>query len=100
MFQSLLVYRLCFSADKVGLQRGATKYNRLRRNPSELEDASLAADGYLSISSEEEPDPDEEIISHLCEMSNQQNSEWSNLLDTVENGYQNYLPQNVNFLNY
>uniref|UniRef100_A0A914PDU6 Amino acid permease/ SLC12A domain-containing protein n=1 Tax=Panagrolaimus davidi TaxID=227884 RepID=A0A914PDU6_9BILA len=90
--QSLLVYRICFSPDKIGLQRGATKYNRLRRNVSEFEDASEALDGYSVISSEE-PDPDDEIISHICEINNRQNAEWINMLDTVENGYQNYLSE-------
>uniref|UniRef100_A0AC34GQ60 Amino acid permease/ SLC12A domain-containing protein n=1 Tax=Panagrolaimus sp. ES5 TaxID=591445 RepID=A0AC34GQ60_9BILA len=100
--QSLLVYRICFTPDKIGLQRGATKYNRLRRNVSEFEDASEALDDGYSCISSEEPDQDDEILTHICEINNRQNSEWISMLDTVENGYQNYLSeieQNHNHLN-
>ncbi|KAE9551874.1 hypothetical protein FO519_004923 [Halicephalobus sp. NKZ332] len=93
--QSLLLYQVCFSPDIVGLSKVAPKYSKLKRNTTGLtEGASM--DGYSCISSDEH-DPDDEIITHLCELHNRQNSEWSAVLDSAsEARYQNYLAIDAN----
>ena len=89
-FQSLLLYQVCFSPDIVGLSKVAPKYSKLKRNTTGLSHGT-SMDGYSCISSDEH-DPDDEIIFHLCELHNRQNSEWPAILDSAsEARYQNYL---------
>uniref|UniRef100_A0A7E4VZW0 AA_permease domain-containing protein n=1 Tax=Panagrellus redivivus TaxID=6233 RepID=A0A7E4VZW0_PANRE len=94
--QSLLVFQFCFSPDAVGLTKTATKYNRLRasRSPTTHDNhLSVADDGYSAITSDEEDEDevDNEIITHLCEVTTRQNNDWSSVLDAAaETGYQNY----------